>query len=108
MARSTLPDLEIDLEQMAVHADDAATLLKALANKNRLMVLCILSQGELSVSDLLEKVPLGQSALSQHLAVLRRDGLVQTRRQSQTIFYSLADPKASEIIRLLHTMYCIG
>ncbi|XOV90703.1 MAG: metalloregulator ArsR/SmtB family transcription factor [Pseudomonadota bacterium] len=91
---------------MAIHADDAATLLKALSNKNRLMILCILSEQELSVSDLLEQLPLGQSALSQHLAVLRRDGIVQTRRQSQTIFYALADSKASQVIHLLHRLYC--
>jgi len=72
------------------------------------MILCLLSERECSVSQLLKQVPLGQSALSQHLAVLRRDGLVGTRRQSQTIFYSLADPKAGQVIQLLHQMYCVA
>lgn len=98
--------LEIDLDAMSVHADEAAMLLKALSNKGRLMILCILSGQELSVGELVARVPLGQSALSQHLALLRRAGLVKTRRQSQTIFYSLADPRAREIIRLLHQLYC--
>ncbi|MCB1691697.1 MAG: helix-turn-helix transcriptional regulator [Pseudomonadales bacterium] len=96
----------LQLEEMSEHADDAAGLLKALANKNRLMVLCILAGGELSVTELLSKVPLSQSALSQHLAVLRNDGLVETRRQSQTIYYSLADHKARQVIELLHSIYC--
>lgn len=98
--------LKIDLANMEAHSDEAAVLLKALANKNRLMILCLLSEGELAVGELLSKVPLGQSALSQHLAILRNDKLVQTRRESQTIFYSLADTKAARIIELLHDMYC--
>ncbi|MDA1301973.1 MAG: metalloregulator ArsR/SmtB family transcription factor [Proteobacteria bacterium] len=105
-----MPDssLDIDVEAMSAHADEAASLLRALSNKSRLMILCLLSERECSVGELLKQVPLGQSALSQHLAVLRRDGLVGTRRQSQTIFYSLADPKAREVIRLLHQMYCMA
>lgn len=102
----TRVSLKIDLANMAEHADEAALLLKALANKNRLMILCLLSEGELSVGKLSEQLPLGQSALSQHLAVLRHDNLVQTRRESQTIYYSLADTKSARIIELLHDMYC--
>jgi DNA-binding transcriptional ArsR family regulator len=98
--------IRLNLEELAIHADEATSLLKALANKNRLMVLCMLSEGELSVSELQEQLPLSQSALSQHLAVLRQDGLVGTRRKSQTIFYSLADEKASQIIAVLHQLYC--
>lgn len=98
--------LNLDLEKMASHADEAVQLLKALAHPSRLMVLCILSEGELSVGDLHARVPLSQSALSQHLAVLRRDDLVETRRESQTIYYSLQNDKAARVIVLLHEMFC--
>jgi len=96
----------LDLEGMAHHADEAARLLKALSNRSRLMVLCLLAAGELSVGELQTRLPLSQSALSQHLAVLRRDQLVKTRRESQTIYYSLHDEKAARVIRLLHEMFC--
>ncbi len=96
----------MNLEEMAEHADEAIQLLKALSNRSRLMVLCILSDGELSVGELLERVPLSQSALSQHLAVLRRDELVATRREAQTVFYSLQDENAARVVSLLHEMYC--
>jgi DNA-binding transcriptional ArsR family regulator len=66
----------------------------------------VLAEGECSVGQLNERVELSQSALSQHLAVLREQGLVQTRRESQTIFYRLADTPALKIIRLLHDIYC--
>lgn len=97
---------KIDPKMMAKHADDAARLLKALANPNRLMVLCLLAEGERSVGQLNEQVPLTQSALSQHLAVLRRDGLVKTRRDAQTVYYSAAQGPAAEIIDVLHRTYC--
>ncbi|ORE87127.1 ArsR family transcriptional regulator [Oceanococcus atlanticus] len=96
----------INPAEMAEHADAAAGLLKALANPNRLMVLCLLADGELSVGQLNEQVPLTQSALSQHLAVLRRDGLVQTRRDAQTVYYSAQPGPAAEIIAVLHRTYC--
>jgi ArsR family transcriptional regulator, virulence genes transcriptional regulator len=98
--------LSFDPEEMRVHADDAARLLKALSNSARLMVLCSLAQGELTVGQINERVPLSQSALSQHLAVLRRDGLVQTRRSAQTIYYRLAEGPAGRIIETLHGIYC--
>jgi DNA-binding transcriptional ArsR family regulator len=94
------------LEDMRAHAGDAAQLLKALANDNRLMILCVLAENEASVSQLNERIDLSQSALSQHLALLRRDGLVRTRRSSQTIFYSLKTGPAMQIIALLHDIYC--
>jgi len=100
------PTATINLEEMKEHAGDAAQLLKALANENRLMVLCTLAEGEQSVGQLNERIALSQSALSQHLAVLRRDGLVATRRESQTIWYSLAEGPAAKVIGLLHAMYC--
>lgn len=94
------------LAAMADHAEDAARLLRALANPHRLMVLCALSEGELSVSELNARVPLSQSALSQHLAVLRADGLVATRREAQAIYYRLSPGPAPAIIRTLHGLYC--
>ncbi|WP_246455176.1 ArsR/SmtB family transcription factor [Thermomonas brevis] len=96
----------MDPERMRAHAADAAQLLRALANDKRLMLLCLLVEGERSVSELNAKVDLSQSALSQHLAVLRADGLVATRREAQTIYYSLADGPAHRIIETLHAIYC--
>jgi len=93
-------------EQMTDHAADAASLMKALGNESRLMILCVLADGECSVGDLNEIIPLSQSALSQQLARLRRDGLVETRRESQTIHYSLAEGPADRVIHVLHDIYC--
>lgn len=84
----------------------AATFLKAVANANRLMILCELKDGERSVSALEGVVPLTQSALSQHLAKLRAEGLVKTRREAQTIYYSLADDRISRLIDTLDEMFC--
>lgn len=94
------------LELMRENAADAARLMKALANDSRLMILCYLDSKELSVGELNESLDLSQSALSQHLAVLRRDGLVKTRRDSQTIYYSLNGDHARRIIATLHDMFC--
>lgn len=94
------------LEDLRQHADQATKQLKALANINRLMILCILSEGELSVTQLNERVDLSQSALSQHLAKLRSDQLVTTRRESQTIYYSISSGIAEKIIQVLHSHYC--
>ncbi len=96
----------IDPEAMRGHAGDATQLLKALANEKRLMVLCLLVDGERSVGELNAELDLSQSALSQHLAVLRADGLVDTRREAQTIYYSLATGPAQRIIETLHGIYC--
>ena len=96
----------LQLDEMATHAGEAARLLRALANPHRLMVLCVLSQGECSVGELNTHLPLSQSALSQHLAVLRTDGLVATRRESQTVYYSVPDGIALDLIRVLHDRYC--
>jgi DNA-binding transcriptional ArsR family regulator len=94
------------MEQMRLHATDAAGLMKALGNESRLMILCSLANGEHSVSELNEIVPLSQSALSQQLARLRQQGLVETRRESQTIFYSLAPGPTDRVIHLLHDIFC--
>lgn len=96
----------MDPEAMRAHAADAARLLKALANDKRLMLLCLLFEGERTVGELNARVELSQSALSQHLAVLREDGLVTTRRAAQAIHYSLADGPAQRIIETLHGIYC--
>lgn len=96
----------IDPEAMREHAGDATQLLKALANEKRLMMLCLLVDGERSVGELNAELDLSQSALSQHLAVLRADGLVDTRREAQTIYYSLASGPAQRIIETLHGIYC--
>lgn len=94
------------LDLMRSNAQQAAQLMKALANDSRLMILCYLDGKELSVTELNENLDLSQSALSQHLAVLRRDGLVKTRRDSQTIYYSLSGDRAKKIIATLHEMFC--
>lgn len=93
-------------EELRIHAGEATRLLKALANESRLMIMCNLSEGELTVGQLNSLIPLSQSALSQHLALLRRDGLVRTRRQAQTIYYSLVEGPASQVIQILHDIYC--
>jgi ArsR family transcriptional regulator len=94
------------LEALGASAGAAASLLRALANERRLVILCQLGGGELSVGALQERLGLSQSALSQHLAVLREEGLVATRRQSQSIFYRIADPAADRIIATLASIYC--
>jgi ArsR family transcriptional regulator len=87
-------------------AGAAAQLLRMLANEKRLMILCQLGDGELSVGALQTRVGLSQSALSQHLALLREEGVVATRRVSQTIFYRIADPNAVRIISTLADIFC--
>ncbi len=88
-------------------AGEAAALLKLLANENRLLILCRLAiAGELSVTKLTQAVELSQSALSQHLAKMRDDGLVATRRDAQTIYYRIADPNAARLLALLKDIYC--
>lgn len=95
-----------DPDGMAEHAEEAAALLKALAHPARLLVLCRLVEGEASVSELQPLVGLSMSALSQHLAVLREMELVSTRRESQTIYYSLNESPATGVLAALHTAYC--
>jgi len=80
--------------------------MKCLANARRLMILCRLHEGESSVGGLENLIGIGQSALSQHLAQLRRAGIVKTRRDAQTIYYSLADVKAGKIVEQLYSLFC--
>ncbi len=96
----------MNVAELKKKAGAAERFLKALGNRYRLLILCELQQGELSVSDLQDRIGLSQSALSQHLARLRQDSLVSTRRQSQTIYYSLANQDVVRIISLLYELYC--
>jgi len=91
--------------ELQEHVIDAASLLKKMANEHRLLILCTLANGELSVGALNDVVPLSQSSLSQHLASLRGAGLVQTRRDAQTIYYTLNGDRAQKIIAVLTTIF---
>lgn len=104
-AAEPMPDAA-RIEEMHAHAGDAAQLLKTLGNEQRLLVLCNLLGGPLSVGELNERVDLSQSALSQHLAVLREGGLVETRREAQTIFYSLPPGPVTRVMAVLQDIYC--
>ncbi len=95
-----------DLNSMRSNAKPAIQLLKAMANERRLLLLCYLHEQERSVGELAELLDMGQSALSQHLAWLRRDGLVQTRKEAQTVYYSLSGHEVEAMIGLLHKLYC--
>jgi len=94
------------LKQLEKNAHKASDLLGAMANTSRLMILCQLADGERSVSDLQPMIGLSQSALSQHLAVLRRKRLVRTRREGQSIYYSLASGEAASVMHTLHDQFC--
>ncbi|WP_207759311.1 ArsR/SmtB family transcription factor [Sandarakinorhabdus cyanobacteriorum] len=93
-----------DLAAFEASAAQAARLLKALSNERRLLILCQIGDGERSVGSL--QVGLSQSALSQHLALLRAEGLVSTRRDAQTIYYRIADPAVLQLIATLAAIYC--
>jgi len=95
----------MDIGEVEKNADKAANLLKALSNDKRLLILCALYKNERCVGDLENIVKLSQSALSQHLARLRRDGLVATRRDAQTIYYSLEDATVKSMLQTLYTIY---
>ncbi len=98
---------DFDRESMQARASEAADLLKVLGNPQRLRLLCMLVGKEMAVGQLNEQLPeLSQSALSQHLARLREQGLVRTRRESQTIWYSLEDGPAQAVIATLYGIYC--
>lgn len=100
------PLTKAELTRLQSRAGEASALLKALSNENRLLILCTLAGGELSVTELNDRIGMSQSGLSQQLALLRREGLVRTRRQSQTIYYSLAPSDALHVIELLRSLYC--
>lgn len=95
-----------DLSLFEDSAGRAASLLRSLANERRLMILCQLVEGELSVGALQPRVGLSQSALSQHLALLREEGVVATRREGQSMFYRVADPAALRVLQTLAELFC--
>jgi ArsR family transcriptional regulator, virulence genes transcriptional regulator len=97
----------LDPEVMEANAGDVAGLLRALANERRLMILCKLVEwGEANVNTLADVVGLSQSALSQHLAKMRAEGLVTFRRESQTLWYRIADPRIEQLFATLHKLFC--
>jgi len=97
---------KVDLARLQQNSEQAAELLKTVGNPYRLMILCTLANEELSVGELNQGIDISQSPLSQHLAVLRRAGLVKTRREAQTIYYSLNGDAVQKLMKCLHDIYC--
>ncbi|MDP7591319.1 MAG: metalloregulator ArsR/SmtB family transcription factor [Litorilituus sp.] len=93
-------------QKLAENAHLVGAILKQVSNPNRLMILCCITDDELTVSDLNQQVALSQSALSQHLAKLREHNIVVTRRESQAIFYRIADPKIKTLLGFLQEKFC--
>lgn len=106
ISASAIARATVDMGKLEANALRASTLLKAMANPTRLMVLCQIAHGEKSVGELEQAVGLSQSGLSQHLAVLRGKRLVTTRREGQTIFYSLASMEAASVMATLYDIFC--
>lgn len=96
----------IEQTKLLEGAQHVADILKQLSNPYRLMVLCCISNGELTVGDMNEQIDLSQSALSQHLAKLRESDIVATRRESQTIYYRIANPKIKYLLEVLQQQFC--
>ncbi|KEZ03320.1 ArsR family transcriptional regulator [Burkholderia sp. MSh2] len=99
-------DPSIDLRTMQASAAKACALLKVLANPDRLLIMCRLSQDELSVGELEEQLGIRQPTLSQQLAVLRENGLVTARREGKNIFYSVASQQALAVMAVLYQQFC--
>jgi DNA-binding transcriptional ArsR family regulator len=97
---------KLDIEIMRAAAEDATAVLRAFANETRLMLLCDMSQGEKSVSELEESLDIHQPTLSQQLAVLRSEGLVDTRRDGKRIYYSIADPRVLALLQTMYQLFC--
>ena len=102
----SMPDDSRELTELHDKAAHACDLLKAMANEWRLIILCQLSEGEKTVSELQSILGLGQSALSQHLAVSRREKIVKARKDAQSVFYSLAGDEATMVMETLHELFC--
>ncbi len=96
----------VDLDTMIDNARDAAAFLKALSHEARLVILCLLVEGEKSVTEIEQMLRLRQPAVSQQLARLRADGLVETRRDGKSVYYALAKPEVRDIIAALHAAFC--
>lgn len=103
-----VPKFSPSAGDMQAHAAEAASLLRSIANEQRLLILCHLVEGELGVGALQARLDLSQSALSQHLAVLREAGLVQARRDGLQVFYSTLPGPAQQVMSTLHSIYCAG
>jgi DNA-binding transcriptional ArsR family regulator len=102
-----VPMVASGIAKFSDQAAHAASLLRALSNESRLLVLCHLAENEeLSAGELVERLGLSQSALSQHLSKLREEKLVATRKEAQHVFYRIADPRARQILSLLHDLFC--
>lgn len=99
-------NISIDPTVLRRAAGKATSVLKVLANEDRLLLLCQLSQGEMCVGDLEERLDIRQPTLSQQLGVLRNEGFVTTRREGKRIYYSIADPDALQILQVLYRLYC--
>ncbi|MFC3120763.1 ArsR/SmtB family transcription factor [Agaribacter flavus] len=97
-----------DFAKMEANAQHAVDLLKTLGNRYRLMILCVLQENEMSVSQLNDVIAIPQSSLSQHLAWLRKEAYVKTRRDAQTIYYSLDSDEVKEVIAVLYKLFCQG
>lgn len=93
-------------EQLHQHADEALAVLKAMASHNRLLLLCELVSGERSVGELAQSLDLAQATVSQHLSLLRRDGVVSGRREAQTIHYSISDPRVQALMATMFKQFC--
>ena len=100
------PESSLELSQMRVAAGQACNLMKVLANPDRLMILCQLSQGELRVGELEDRLCIVQPTLSQQFTVLREQQLVSTRREGKHIFYALSSPQALAVIQTLYALFC--
>jgi len=100
------PDRDLDIDALISSARDASGFLKALAHEGRLLILCLLIEEEKSVGEIEDFLSLRQPAISQQLARLRADGLVETRREGKNVFYSLARPEVREVIGALHRAFC--
>jgi len=98
--------MTMDVEKLRASAGEASGVLRTLGNEDRLLLLCELSQGEHSVGALAERTGIVQPTLSQQLAVLRAQGLVDTRREGKQIFYSIADRRVLELLKTLHRVFC--
>jgi DNA-binding transcriptional ArsR family regulator len=96
----------VNPEQMASAAAEASELMRTLGHKDRLMILCHLISGEKSVGELAGLLEIPQSPLSQHLARMRKENLVTTRREAQSIYYSIASNEATRMVELMHELYC--
>lgn len=101
-----MPTRPKDIQQIKQNAGDAAAFLKNLANPTRLVILCLLTQGEMCVTDILGHVDISQTALSQHLARLRSEGIVDFRREHRTLYYFIKNQNVAAIMDSLYGIYC--